>query len=81
MARRRGLDRRAALGRACVLLAAPQLRASVGVRFPTPVVVVDAPALLAAFAALAVATYLATRAAGRALTRMPVTTVLRGEVE
>jgi predicted lysophospholipase L1 biosynthesis ABC-type transport system permease subunit len=69
------------LGRACVLLASPQLRASVGVRFPTPLIVVDAPALLAAFAALAVATYLATRAAGRALTRLNVTTVLRGEVE
>ena len=69
------------LGRACVALAAPQLRASAGVRFPTPAVVVDATALVAAFAALAVATFLATRAAGRALTRMPVTTVLRGEVE
>ena len=69
------------LGRACVALAAPQLQASAGVRFPTPAVVVDATALLAAFVALAVATFLATRAAGRALTRMPVTTVLRGEVE
>ena len=70
-----------ALGRACVALAAPQLQASAGVRFPTPVLVVDATALLAALAALAVATFLATRAAGRALTHMPVTTVLRGEVE
>jgi hypothetical protein len=70
-----------ALGRACVALAAPQLRASAGVSFPTPVLVVDATALISAFAALAVATFLATRAAGRALTRMPVTTVLRGEVE
>ena len=70
-----------ALGRACVVLAAPQLRASAGVRFPTPAVVVDATALLAAFVALAVAMFLATRAAGRALTHMPVTTVLRGEVE
>ncbi len=70
-----------ALGRACVELAAPQLRASAGVRFPTPVVVVDASVLLAALAALVVATFLATRAAGRALSRLPVTTVLRGEVE
>jgi putative ABC transport system permease protein len=70
-----------ALGRVCVALAAPQLRASAGVRFPTPAVVLDAAALAAAFAALAVATFLATRAAGRGLTHMPVTTVLRGEVE
>jgi hypothetical protein len=70
-----------ALGRACVLLALPQLRASIGVRFPTPILVVDAPALLAAFTGLAVATYVAIRAAGRALTRLSVTTVLRGEVE
>jgi hypothetical protein len=70
-----------ALGRVCVALAAPQLRASAGVRFPTPIVIVDPTTLLAAFVALAVATFLATRAAGRAVTRLPVTTVLRGEVE
>jgi ABC-type antimicrobial peptide transport system permease subunit len=69
------------LGRLCVELAAPQLRASVGVRFPTPLIITDVPALLAAFAGLAVATFLATRAAGRALSGLPVTTILRGEVE
>jgi putative ABC transport system permease protein len=69
------------LGRLCVEFASPQLRASVGVRFPTPLIITDVPALLAAFAGLAVATFLATRAAGRALSGLPVTTILRGEVE
>ena len=81
VARRRGLDRRAG-ARPCLRRArgAPTARER---RRPLPDagVVVDATALLAAFAALAVATFLATRAAGRALARMPVTTVLRGEVE
>jgi ABC-type antimicrobial peptide transport system permease subunit len=69
------------LGYLCVVLALPQLRASVGVRFPTPNLVLDTPVLLLAFAALALATILAARAAARASTRVPVTTVLRGEVE
>jgi putative ABC transport system permease protein len=69
------------LGRLCVELAAAQLRTSVGVTFPTPAIVTDVPALLAAFVGLAVATFLATRAAGRTLSSLPVTTILRGEVE
>jgi hypothetical protein len=69
------------LGYACVVAALPQLQDSVGVRFPVPALVVDVPVLAAALAALAMGTFIATRAAGRALMRVPVTTVLRGEAE
>jgi hypothetical protein len=64
-----------------VLLALPQLRASAGVVYPAPALVIDARTIALALGAVGVATIVAVRAAGRAAVRFPVTTVLRGEAE
>jgi hypothetical protein len=69
------------IGYGLLRLMMPYVGSSLGVRFPSPVLVLDWPALAAAAVAIVVATGLALALAMRTLMRSSVTGVLRGEAE
>ena len=69
------------LGDVVIRLATAPLLRTVSTSFPSPVIVIDVPALIAALIVIAVAATVAVVAATRALLRSSISAVLRGDPE